>query len=173
MGQNMGKYAARDDTEQKEIKVNYYVDGNTVRRLEGEPEERRQRQLEEEKKQRKQKSSRRAKRNQEKAARLSFGYVLFCTAVLTALCGALLICIRIRSDISVRNKRISDLEHSIESLHAENDAAIRQMELMTDMNKVKEKALEYGMKYAEEGQIFYYSIEADDYMDQYSDIPKK
>lgn len=30
------------------LKTNYYVDGNTVRRLEGEPEERRQRQLQKE-----------------------------------------------------------------------------------------------------------------------------
>ena len=169
----MGKYAARDNTRQRGIKTNYYVDGNTVRRLEGEPEERRQRQLEKEQEQRRRHHRRIAKRNQEKAMRLNFGYVLFCTAALIALCGACVTYIRIQSDITVRTKRITNLESSIESLRAENDAAVRQIELMTDLNTVKEKALEYGMKYAEKGQIFYYSMEADDYMDQYSDIPEK
>ncbi len=36
---------------QRNLKTNYYIDGNTVRRLEGEPEERRQRELEREQEQ--------------------------------------------------------------------------------------------------------------------------
>lgn len=173
MGQNMGRNAAHNETRRKEIKSNYYIDGNTVRRLEGEPEERRQRQLEEERELQKQKHRHIAKRNQEKAQRLNFGYVLFCTMALTVLCAACFFYIKVQSDITVRVKRISKLEAGIEGLRAENDAAVRQMQLMTDLNAIKEKALEYGMKYAGKEQIFYYSIEAEDYMEQYSDIPEK
>lgn len=173
MGQKMGRYAAHDDTRRKEIKTNYYVDGNTVRRLEGEPEERRQRQLEQEQELRRRRHRRIAKRNQERAMRLGFGYVLFCTMALIALCGACFAYIRIQSNITARIKRISKLESSIESLRAENDAATKRIELTTDLDAVKEKAMEYGMKYAEQSQIFFYSIKADDYMDQYSDIPEK
>ena len=71
---------------QPEFKTNYYVDGNTVRRLEGEPEERRRKQLEKERKERQKKNRRVARRNQEKALRMSMGYVSFCTMAVLISC---------------------------------------------------------------------------------------
>ena len=41
------------------------------------------------------------------------------------------------------------------------------------MSAVKQKALEFGMRYAGKDQIVYYHIENNDFMNQYSDIPEK
>ncbi len=157
---------------QPEFKTNYYVDGNTVRRLEGEPEERRRKQLEIERKERQKKNRRVARRNQEKALRMSMGYVSFCTMAVLISCVVCVTYIQLQSDITSRMKHISTLESQITDLKADNDAAIKRIDLSTDLEDVKYKAIhELGMKYAGPGQIVYYTVEDSDYMNQYSDIP--
>ncbi len=157
---------------QPEFKTNYYVDGNTVRRLEGEPEERRRKQLEKERKECQKKNRRVARRNQEKALRMSMGYVSFCTMAVLISCVVCVTYIQLQSDITSRMKHISTLESQITDLKADNDAAIKRIDLSTDLEDVKYKAIhELGMKYAGPGQIVYYTVEDSDYMNQYSDIP--
>lgn len=155
------------------LKTNYYVDGNTVRRLEGEPEERRRRQLEEEQEQKRRKNRRAAKRNQERALRVNFGYVFFCAAAVLLFGVVCVAYIRLQSDIVGRTKRISKLESQIMDLKADNDAAVKRIDLSTDLAEVKEKAFALGMKYATAEQIIYYTIEDSDFMEQYSEIPEK
>lgn len=158
---------------QPEFKTNYYVDGNTVRKLEGEPEERRQRQLEKERRQQKQINRHVARRNQEKALRMNMGYVIFCTMAVLITCGVCVTYIQLQSDITSRMKHISKLESQIADLKADNDAAIKRIDLSTDLENVKYKAIhELGMKYAGPAQIVYYTVEDSDFMNQYSDIPK-
>ena len=163
---------SRNHTRRKEnLKTNYYIDGNTVRRLEGEPEERRQRALEKERAKKRRQNRRAAKRNQEREQRINLGYVAFCsTAVilLGVVCGAY---IHFQSDIINKTKVISSLESQIVDLRADNDAALKRIELSTDLDAIKEQALSFGMKYAAPEQIFYYSVQDNDYMNQYSDIP--
>ena len=139
------------------LKTNYYVDGNTVRRLEGEPEERRQRQLQKEQDQIRRRHRRAAKRNQERAMSMNLGTVFFCAMAVLLISGVCVAYIKLQSDI----------------VKAENDAAKKRIDLSTDLDAVKEQALALGMKYASPGQIFYYSIEDSDFMDQYSEIPEK
>lgn len=168
------RYETREGNSRKSnLKTNFYVDGNTVRRLEGEPEERRRKKIEKEKEEKRKQQSNAAKRNQERAMHINFGYVLFCTLAVLLIAGVCVTYIRLNSDITSRTKSISKLEGQIADLRAENDAALKRIDLSTDLDAVKEKALEYGMKYAKEGQIIYYTIEDSDFMEQYSDIPKK
>ncbi len=169
----MRREAAYNDTRTANLKTNYYVDGNTVRRLEGEPEERRRRQLEKEQEIRRRQHRRAAKRNQERALRINFGYVLFCTMALILTCGVCVAYIRLQSDITSTMKHISRLESQVADLRADNDAAMKRIDLSTDLDTIKEKALALGMNYAAEDQIIYYSVEDSDYMNQYSDIPKR
>ena len=156
-----------------DFKTNYYVDGNTVRRLEGEPEERRQRQPEEEQERKKRRNRRVAKRNQERAMRMSLGYVLFCTAAVLIFGIVCVTYIRLQSDIVGRTKNISKLESQIMNLQAENDAAVKRIDLSTDLDAVREQAFALGMKFATPEQIIYYTIKDSDFMDQYSEIPEK
>lgn len=168
----MGSKSVRN-RRRSEIKTNYYVDGNTVRRLEGEPEERRRRQLEKEQEQLKRRRRHAAKRNREREMRVNFGYLLFCTMAIVLISGVCVTYIRLQSDIINKTKSISKLESQIVDLRADNDAAMKRLELSTDLSAVKQKALEFGMRYAGKDQIVYYHIENNDFMNQYSDIPEK
>ena len=169
----MKKEAARNHTRSTDFKTNYYVDGNTVRRLEGEPEERRRRQLEKEQELCRRKHRHAAKRNQERAMRMNLGYVLFCTVALILTCGVAVTYIQLQSEITGKMRRISRLETQVADLRADNDAAMKRIDLSTDLDKIKEQALGFGMTYATSDQIIYYDIEDNDYMNQYSDIPKR
>lgn len=168
---------------------NYYVDGNTVRRAEAAPdytqserlrrERQERREKEQERREKEQEEERRrraraARRNQEKALRMSRRYVLFLTmAVLTFGCVASLY-IKIQSDITTRMKSISSLESQITDLKAENDEAYKRINTAIDLDSIKNTAMtEYGMSYARESQIIYYTVGEDDYMHQYSKIPIK
>ena len=156
----------------EDLKTNYYVDGNTVRKLEGEPEERLRRQLEKEQEELKRRHRRAAKRNRERVSGINFGYVLFCSMAVILLCGVCGAYIQLQSDITSRTKRISKLEGQIMDLKADNDAAVKRIDLSTDLDAVKKQAQGFGMQYARPDQVIYYSIESNDYMDQYSDIPE-
>lgn len=163
----------RETVRRTDLKTNYYVDGNTVRRLEGEPEERARHQQEKEQEELKRRHRHAAKRNRERASGINFGYVLFCSAAVILLCGVCGAYIRLQSDITSRTKNISKLESQIMDLKADNDAAMKRIDLSTDLDAVKEQAMGFGMQYAQPGQVIYYSIQNNDYMDQYSQIPEK
>lgn len=105
------KEAARNHTRSTDFKTNYYVDGNTVRRLEGEPEERRRRQLEKEQELRRRKHRHAAKRNQERAMQHESGicFVLHCCIDLNLCCCCDLYSVTVRNhrqdapDFQIRN----------------------------------------------------------------------
>ena len=155
---------------------NYYVDGNTVRRMEAVPDYRRQRE-ERERREREEEQKRRrriARRNQEQVLRVSRSYVVFLTmvALVFAVFAGLYICIQ--SDITARMHTISNLESQIADVRAENDEAYNRISTAIDLEEVKEKAIhELGMFYASSDQIISYTIDNDDYMNQYIEIPEE
>lgn len=69
-------------------------------------------------------------------------------------------------------RRISRLETQVADLRADNDAAMKRIDLSTDLDKIKEQALGLGMKYATSDQIIYYDIEDNDYMKPVFGYPK-
>lgn len=82
--------------------------------------------------------------------------------------------IKIQSDITSRMKSIASLESQIADLKADNDEAYKRISTSVDLDYVKDVAInELGMFYATEEQIVYYTVDKDDYMNQYSDIPTK
>lgn len=152
----------------------FYVDGNTVRRLEAAPDNRREleRRREEERQAELRRKKRVARQNQERALRMSRGYVVFLTVAVIisgVFAGAY---IKIQSDITSRMKNIANLESQITELRADNDASEKRINMGMDLNTVKDIAMnQLGMTYASPGQIIYYSVDKEDYMNQYSDIP--
>ena len=82
--------------------------------------------------------------------RVNFGYLLFCTMAIVLISGVCVTYIRLQSDIINKTKSISKLESQIVDLRADNDAAMKRLELSTDLSAVKQKALEFGMRYAKE-----------------------
>lgn len=154
----------------------YYVDGNTVRRMETAPDYRRQyrERIEREKEEELRRKRRVARRNQERALRMSRSYVAFLTmavVVFGVFAGSY---IRVQSDVTARMKNIAVLESQIADLKAENDEAFKRISNSVDLDSVRETAMkELGMTYAKESQIIYYSVGDDDYMNQFGEIPGK
>lgn len=155
---------------------NYYIDGNTVRRMESAPDYRRQheerirREQEEELRQKR----RLARRKQEKAMRMSRSYVLFLTMAVVVFGIFAGMYIRIQSDITARMNKISSLESQIADVKADNDEAYKRINTSVDLDSIRDVAMQQlGMSYAKESQIIYYSVGDDDYMNQYGEIPAK
>lgn len=155
----------------------YYTQGNAARQVEVMPampdyreEQRRHKQELEEKEQRRQK--RELRQAKERALRANRRYAIFLTmgvAIFGLFAGTY---INIQSDITARMKTISILESQIADLKAENDEAYKRINTAIDLDAIKSTAInELGMFYATQDQIVYYTVENDDYMNQYIQIP--
>ena len=155
---------------------NYYVEGNAVRKMEAMPDYREERRIREEREREEQQRSRQraARRARERELRNSRSYVGFLTMAVVVFGIFAGTYIKIQSDITSRMKSIASLESQIADLKADNDDAYKRISTSVDLDYVKDVAInELGMFYATEEQIVYYTVDKDDYMNQYSDIPTK
>ena len=58
-------------------------------------------------------------------------------------------------------------------LFPDNDARYKEIVTSVDLDYIKDVAMnQLGMQYATEEQVIYYSVENNNFMDQYSDIPE-
>ena len=166
----------RNQTERRIPERNYYVDGNTVRRMEAAPDYRRIRKekIEREKEEELRRRKRQARRNQERALRMSRSYVAFLTVAVLVFGVFAGTYIKLQSDVTARMKEISSLESQISDLKADNDEAYKRISTSVALESVREQAMNgLGMSYVKESQIMYYSVGDDDYMNQYSEIPEE
>ena len=158
----------------------YYTEGSAARQMQAMPasvpdyrEERRRREEEEHEAELRRKK-RIARKNQEKALRTSRKYVMFLSMgaiIFAVFAGAY---IKIQSDITARMNKISKLESQITMLRAENDETLKRMSTAVDLDAIKNTAInELGMFYATSDQIIYYTVDNDDYMNQYIEIPEE
>ena len=156
------------------MKKTYYVNGSTVRQLEAQPVRReridRSKILEEQKKKRRRNA---AKRNRERALHMSRSYVAFLTLCVGVVAFAAVSLVQIQSQVTQRMEHIAALESQITDLKADNDARYKEIVTSVDLDYIKDVAInQLGMQYATEEQIIYYSVENNNFMDQYSDIPE-
>ena len=156
------------------MKQTYYVNGNTVREMEAQPirRERVDRTKIQEQQQKKRRRNA-ARRNRERALHMSRGYVAFLTLCVGVVAFAAVSLIQIQSQVTQRMEHIAALESQITDLKADNDARYKEIITSVDLDYIKDVAInQLGMQYATEDQIIYYSVENNNFMDQYSDIPK-
>jgi cell division protein FtsL len=154
----------------------YYVEGNAVRRMEAVPDYRRRRQehIDQENEAQERRRRRMVRREQEKALRVNRSYLVFLTVAVTIFGVFAGTYIKIQSDMTARMSSVANLESQLSDLKADNDEAYKRLSTSTDLDNIKNTALnELGMGYARESQIIYYSVGDDDYMDQYGSIPEK
>ena len=161
LNRNTGKYAGRTGA---------YVEGNTVRKLnvmpQRVPEERNERRV-------KPDISHQTRKNQERAMQMSLGYVLFLTVAVLITVGVCALYLQMQSENSIKRKNIASLESQILELRTDNDAAYNRIETSINMEEIKNTAMnEMGMVYPSEDQIIYFSVETNDYMNLYQDIPE-
>ncbi len=165
----------------KNLETAYYIDGNTVRKIQPRPYrpteeelERRRRQkarkrLREEEKARRQEA---ARRNQEKAQRLDLGFTLFLMVSAALTVAACVFYLNTQSALSRQSSVIASLESELSVLENENAAARERLNSAVDLSEVYQKAVsEYGMTAITEDQIHYYTSDNQDYIKQYQAIP--
>ena len=81
--------------------------------------------------------------------------------------------IRLQTDVTVHLKRISQMESQLEEVRADNAAIQKRIDTATDLKHIKDVAMsKFGMNYAGEDQIVYYTVDNADYMNQYAAIPE-
>lgn len=157
-------------------KTTYYINGNTVRELEESSPLRRdprktRRELEEARRKKNRRNA--ARRNRERAMVMNRAYVTFLTGCVIASAFAAFSLIQIRSNVTQQMKEVSALSSSVENMKAENDARYKEITTSVDLNEIKDVAMnQLGMTYASQDQIVYYTVENNNYMDQYSEIPE-
>lgn len=154
----------------------FYVDGSAARRVDGAPDYRREREerIRRERELEQKRKQRIVRKNQEKAIRTSKSYVAFLTMAVLIFGAFTGLYIQIQSDVTARMKTIATLESQIADVKADNDEAYKRINTAINLDEVRNIALtELGMSYAKESQIIYYSVDDDDYMNQYGEIPEK
>ena len=153
---------------------NYYVNGNTVRELEApvRRDPRTRREMEEVRRRKNRRNA--ARRNRQRSMEMNRGYVVFLTGcvLVTALTAVLFV--QMQSQMTNHMRSVASLESQVVNLRADNDARYKEITTSVDLNHVKDVAInELGMTYPKEKQVVYYSIENNNFMDQYRDIPKQ
>ncbi len=108
-----------------------------------------------------------AKRNLARAAAFDRGYLVYLTAVM-AVCGLLcFVFLYLQSNITTRMTAITELETTVSDLQSDNESAESRLETSMTISEIRERAEEMGLVYPTDDQIRYYSVENDDYMNQY------
>lgn len=157
------------------MKKTYYVNGSAVRQLDALPVRREKvdrRKIQEQQQKKRRRNA--AKRNRERALYMSKSYVTFLTICIGIVAFAAVSLVQIQSQVTQRMEHIAALESQITDLKADNDARYKEIITSVDLDYIKNVAInELGMQYATEDQIIYYSVENNNFMDQYSDIPNK
>ena len=155
------------------MKETYFVNGSTVRRMEAQPVRRKVDRKKIQEQQQKKRRRNAARRNRERALHMSRGYVAFLTACVAVVAFAAVSMVQMQSQVTQRMENIAALESQITDLKADNDARYKEIVTSVDLEHIKDVAInELGMQYATEDQIVYYSVENNNFMDQYSDIPE-
>lgn len=112
------------------------------------------------------------RRNQMRALSLSRGYVTFLTIAGIITAGMSVTYVKLQSDMTAHMKSIAKLESQLADVTTDNAAAEKRLSTAGDLRYIKEVAInQFGMGYASEGQVVYYSVDNSDYMNQYADIP--
>lgn len=143
----------------------YYVQGNTVRRVQPAREmpERSPKRV-----------SNSVRKNRERAKHMSAGYVLFLSAALVSAGIILVYYIGLQSDITNSVKHIATLERQLNDLKVANEENYSRISSSVDLEEIRRIAIqELGMQYAKEGQIISFASENSDYVKQMAEIPKK
>jgi len=160
---------------------NYYIDGNTVRKLETAPRRRRKtkeridRPPETERQRQKQKqiNQKIAKRNIEKATKLSLGYTLFLGVAVVVVFLTCVYYLNLNNMVTQRSNEITLLKKELNTITDANVAAAERINNAIDLETILTQARELGMDYPDAGQIIYFNpTDKRDYVRQYRGIPK-
>ena len=142
-----------------------YVDGNTARKLQHAPAE---------KKNQTTSSNTAVRRRASHRAGMNMGYVLFLTASALITVFMCVNFLSLQAECTKLRREVTNLEVKLDSAKLENDSDYESIMTGIDMEHVKDVAMnKLGMDYAKKGQIMTYSRNDSDYVRQYQDVPEE
>ena len=142
----------------------YYIDGNTARKIDVRKEiHRAPAPIDNPDMQR---------RVRERHVHMNFGYVVFLVAALVLSSLILVNYINIQAQNTAIKESIAKKERQLKSMQMANDEEYSRIISSVDLDHVKDVAInELGMQYAEEGQVVTIETQGDDYVRQYAQMP--
>lgn len=113
-----------------------------------------------------------ARRNREKAAKMSLGYVAFLLGAMLLSSFVLIGYIRIQANNTAMLENISTLESTLNRKKLDNDEEYSRIMSNVDLDEVRRVAIEeLGMQYAQEGQVIEVEGAKNDYVRQFKEMP--
>lgn len=155
--------------EKKYYSNDYYISGNTVRKLERAPEYER---IESPT------APKEREQKQEKVKRQSVQSwdIVSLLFMLTAISVAFFVCItylHAQQNVTSMSKKIASMESEVLALKNQNDAEYNKIDTSVDLSYIYDVAVnELGMVHADKGQIQSYSNKKSDFVRQYGDVPE-
>lgn len=152
---------------------NYYINGNTVRELDS-PVRRGRKTREEIEEARRRKNRRNAiRRNRQRAMEMNRGFVVFLTVCVLVTAFTAAAFVQLQAQMTNHMRNVANLESQVIDLRADNDVRYKKLTTSVDLNHIKKIAMkELGMSYPSKDQVVYYTVDNNNFMDQYEDIPK-
>lgn len=152
---------------------NYYINGNTVRELDS-PVRRGRKTREEIEEARRRKNRRNAiRRNRQRAMEMNRGFVVFLTVCVLVTAFTAAAFVQLQAQMTNHMRNVANLESQVIDLRADNDVRYKKLTTSVDLNHIKKVAMkELGMSYPSKDQVVYYTVDNNNFMDQYEDIPK-
>lgn len=112
-------------------------------------------------------------KNRERAFYMNLPYLLFLTASMVVAGIVLCSYIQLRSEVTNQVKRISALQQEYNEIKLANDEEYARITRSINLEEIKATAIgEYGMHYAEDGQIVIAEDTRQDYVYQVADLPE-
>ena len=112
-------------------------------------------------------------RSREKVMQMNRRYALFLGLLVAAMTLSLIGYIKLMSDISATNRKISTMESQLSELRSSNNEVYNEITGNVDLEEIRRIAIdEFGMKYADQDQIVVYSESKGDSVRQIADIDR-
>ncbi len=112
-------------------------------------------------------------RSREKVMQMNRKYALFLGLLVAAMTFSLIGYIKLMSDISATNRKISTLESQLSELRSSNNEVYNEITGNVDLEEIRRIAIdEFGMNYADQDQIVVYSESKGDSVRQIADIDR-
>lgn len=162
--------AAAKGKHKRKVTQTEYVAGTAVRKLQMTERQAAERQVP-----RKQQSHTvTVQRKQTKDLSMDLPYVFLLTIAVICTLSLCVGYLQIQSAITARLDRIEELEKSIETQKADNDALETKIKTSVDLDNIYKIATEeLGMVYANKDQVRLYNKTESEYVRQYEDIPQQ
>lgn len=109
------------------------------------------------------------RKNRDRARHMSAGYVLFLAAAMS-ICALILVnYVQLQAKLTNVTRSVADKESELNNLKNANNEEYNRIVSSINLEDIKRIAIcELGMRYAQEGQIIFYTKDESDYMRQVS-----